>query len=261
MGADIYLWVERRTDGCRYEAVVPTRSNSADAPATARRPAGGPRQWSAHDQRWFYRRDYFEFALLDGRRCSWPFVPLIPTRGFPADLSEEVVRVLAFNDVVDPYAVTVAELSALDIGSPSWFTLEEFRAVDWAMKVPCQRRVHYTDVEWSDDSYVADLNEFAVFVADTGAYPSEWHGRPITVGDSEAIYEDCPFEGSLQTMEPVAAVAHGLRRLMDQMSEIASDPADVRAVFWFDQLAGFHEPPREERAGGSGQTGGTGCGV
>jgi hypothetical protein len=242
MGADIRLWVECRKHDAGFEAIVPSESNIADALATVRDPAGWVRmQLISRDLNWFFPRNYFDFALLDGRRVPWGFAPLISARGLPADISDEVSRALDGWGITNPSAATLDELDRADIGSPSWFTLDELLAVDWTMGIPCQREVLYTVGEWPHNR-VLDLDAFGTFVAESGRYPSEWHGRSIVVTDPDPVSDAGCFDGFLATTEPVGSVAHDLRRLMNQMSKLSADPTEVRAVYWFDQLFGFRQP-------------------
>jgi hypothetical protein len=126
MGADIHLWVERRTEKSWQFA------NSYEIEQFDKE------SWIAWDEP-FSDRNYFLFALLAGvRNLDTKFMPILPVRGMPTDISEIGKR------IVDEWEG--------DGHSHSWASAIELLNHSWSDEVPLRGYVKTSDaIAWRNE--------------------------------------------------------------------------------------------------------------
>lgn len=123
MGVDICFCIERKRWSGSWERVT---SEEPGFPPWIRRYEG--------TELFGYDRDYPLFSVLANVRNQYGYVPIAEPRGLPADVTPSVAAEYETDDT--------------DPACPSWVTLAELKAYDWAK---FRDRFIHSSVNWPDD--------------------------------------------------------------------------------------------------------------
>lgn len=148
MGADIHLYVERKSTRVRreeflneiFEADIPVQKEWESADKWKKnkyydpnKPNGEIEYEVDYDDLFYRGRNYYLFAVLADVRNGWDIKPIDEPRGIPTDLSERVQ--------------TIIDAWKGDGHSHSYFTLKELLDVDW-------EKYHYIEEEEDGPPYI-----------------------------------------------------------------------------------------------------------